>query len=280
MAYEFKFPDVGEGIHEGKIVRWLVKEGDTVKADQSIAEVETDKAVVEIPSPKSGKILKITHKEGDVIKVGEILATIDDGGASEPAPKAAPAEEKRESTGVVGSLEPTAAGVMKAPSISSSGAVFGGGSGADLMKKPQYKGAVPPPTIVPGPTMEALAKKMEEEDKNKTFIPAPASGGLNVVKAGIKAVKKYDMFGYVDRAPYDSVRKVVGDHMVKSMFTIPHVTHTDMADVTALWKIREKEKVKAEKNGIKLTFMPFFMKAIIAGLIKHPYLNATLDEAA
>jgi pyruvate dehydrogenase E2 component (dihydrolipoamide acetyltransferase) len=79
MAYEFRFPDVGEGITEGTIVKWKVKEGDSVKADQIIAEIETDKAVVEIPCPKTGKIAKISHKEGDVIKVEEILAVIDDG---------------------------------------------------------------------------------------------------------------------------------------------------------------------------------------------------------
>lgn len=100
------------------------------------------------------------------------------------------------------------------------------------------------------------------------------------MKAGLKAVKKYDMFGYIDRLPYDGVRKAVGDHMVKSMFTIPHVTHTDLADVTELWDIREKQKKAAEKDGIKLTFLPFFIKAVIAALIKHPTVNSTLDEEA
>ena len=76
MAFEFKFPDVGEGITEGTIVKWKVKENDDVKADQILAEVETDKAVVEIPSPRKGAILKLYHKEGDVINVGEVLAVI------------------------------------------------------------------------------------------------------------------------------------------------------------------------------------------------------------
>ena len=116
---DFKFPDVGEGIHEGKIIKWLVKEGDQVKAYQALVEVETDKAVVEIPSPKNGKILRLYHKETETIKVGEILATIEETG------KSTSEMIKEESTGVVGSLEPTAIGIMKAPSLANSGAVFG-----------------------------------------------------------------------------------------------------------------------------------------------------------
>jgi pyruvate dehydrogenase E2 component (dihydrolipoamide acetyltransferase) len=252
MAFEFKFPDVGEGIHEGKIVKWLVKEGDEVKVDQALAEVETDKAVVEIPSPKAGKVLKISHEEGDTIKVGEVLATLDaeDG----PSEKEEPAkEEKKESTGVVGALEETAPGVMKAPGADQSGAVFEGESAA--------KGGAP--------------SKPKQEASTKATTP---TGGHGIVKKGFKQVKKFDFFGYIDRAPYDGIRKAVGDHMVKSVFTIPHVTHTDLADVTELWALREKEKKVAEKDGTKLTFLPFFVKAVIAGLMKHKQLNASLDE--
>lgn len=262
MAFDFQFPDVGEGIHEGKIVKWLVKEGDTVKMDQGLAEIETDKAVVEIPSPKAGKILKITHKEGEVIKVGEVLVSIDAAGGE--AAKAAAPGAHEESTGVVGALEATAAGVLKAPSFESSGAVFG--SGAVM--------SAPPPII----EEQKPAAKAEPVKAQPAATTAAATGGVGVVKSGLKAVKKYDLFGYVDRTKYDGVRKAIGDQMVKSMFTIPHVTHTDMADVTKLFKLREKEKVKAEKDGIKLTFLPFFIKAVIAGLKKHPYLNASLDE--
>ncbi len=114
MAYEFKFPDVGEGITEGEIVKWLVKEGEDVKEDQNIVQVETDKAVVELPSPKKGKMLKINFKEGENIKVGEVLCVI--GGAGdkvvvskkkeikkEPIKKSI--EKKKDSFGVVGELE-------------------------------------------------------------------------------------------------------------------------------------------------------------------------------
>ena len=91
-------------------------------------------------------------------------------------------------------------------------------------------------------------------------------------------VKKYDFYGYVDRIPLRGVRRSIAKAMVKSKYTAPHVTAMDEADVTELWKIREKEKKAAEKKGIKLTILPFIIKAVIAGLNEHPYLNATLDD--
>jgi pyruvate dehydrogenase E2 component (dihydrolipoamide acetyltransferase) len=305
MAFDFNFPDVGEGIHEGKIVKWHVKEGDTIKADDTLAEVETDKAVVEIPSPKAGKITKLYHKEGEVMKVGEVMATIEEvAGATpsvpanpvqtpaatitapttQPAPVAAqpastPTEEThQESTGVVGSLEETAPGVWKAPTLEMSGAVFG-----DVVMTPTTEPAPQPVAQVAAQTSQTPAPSAQPtttptQPQPTTAAPAPSTGGIGVVKAGIKAVKKYDLFGYVDRAKYEGIRKAIGDQMVKSKFTIPHVTHTDMADVTDLFQLRDKEKVAAEKDGIKLTFLPFFIKAVVAGLKKHPYLNASLNE--
>jgi pyruvate dehydrogenase E2 component (dihydrolipoamide acetyltransferase) len=94
----------------------------------------------------------------------------------------------------------------------------------------------------------------------------------------VKKVKKYDLYGYVDRIPLRGVRRSIAKAMVKSKFTAPHVTAMDEADVTELWQLREKEKKVAEKKGIKLTILPFIIKAVIAGLIEHPYLNATLDD--
>ena len=91
-------------------------------------------------------------------------------------------------------------------------------------------------------------------------------------------VKKYDLYGYVDRIPLRGVRRSIAKAMVKSKYTAPHVTTTDEADVTELWKMREKEKKAAEKKGIKLTILPFIIKSVIAGLTQHPYLNATLED--
>jgi pyruvate dehydrogenase E2 component (dihydrolipoamide acetyltransferase) len=312
MAFDFKFPDVGEGIHEGKIVKWLVKVGDDLKQDETIAEVETDKAVVEIPTPKAGKITQLYHKEGDVIKVGETMISLEEparaqktaapaaaattqtppaamAASLQPAP--APTEEpKRDSTAVVGSLEIDTGGIMKAPAFDQAGAVFGGAvftqpsipaaQSAQPAPTPAVQTPAPAATLAPPPAPVAQTLQ-PAQSAAPTSVSQPSqeiSSGVGAVKPGLKSVKKYDLFGYVDRVKYESIRKAVGDHMVKSMFTIPHVTHTDIADVDKLFKIREKEKIKAEKKGIKLTFMPFIIKATVAALKKHPYLNATLDE--
>jgi pyruvate dehydrogenase E2 component (dihydrolipoamide acetyltransferase) len=263
MAYEFKFPDVGEGIHEGKIVKWRVKEGDEISADDPVADVETDKAVVEIPTPVSGKVLGLNFKEGDTIKVGEIIMTIESTSAPEPSKKEAEAavEERSGGAGAVGSLEAASEGVLKAPTLSQSGAVFEKGA------KPALEKGAPTPTP-PQPTTST---------PQPSGAPQP-SGGLNVPKAGIKAVKKYDLFGYIDRIAYSGTRRAVGEHMMQSVTKIPHVTHTDNADVTELWDLRKKEKEAAEKKGIKLTFLPYIIKAVIEGLKEHPTLNAELNE--
>jgi pyruvate dehydrogenase E2 component (dihydrolipoamide acetyltransferase) len=299
MAFDFKFPDVGEGIHEGKIVKWLVKEGDEVKADQAIAEVETDKAVVEIPAPAAGKVSKLYHKEGEVMKVGEVMVTFEG-----DAPAAAAATEQ----GVVGSLEATATGVMKAPT--SGGAVFGGApaggvpggspfggaavfSSGAVFTSGQAQGAQPaqqqPQPVPQQQAAQPGAAPMQQPATQTqpgpvaqpaTSQPSAAGGGsmAGVIKSGIKAVKKYDLFGYIDRAPYDGVRKAVGDHMVKSVQSAPHVTHMDTADVTELWAKREAAKKEAEKQGIKLTFLAYILQALCEALKKHPFLNAMLDE--
>lgn len=300
MAFEFKFPDVGEGIHEGKLIKWLVKEGDDVKTDQALAEVETDKAVVEIPAPQAGRIVKLHYAEGTVMKVGETMVTFDGdaSAASAGTPASGSAQggaSVSEGQGVVGSLEPTAAGVMKAPTMG--GAVFGG---APVMGNQQSTpagnpfgqggavfGGAPVATTPQASVQQSATTPAVTTAPQSGAAPQPAATQANtagggsmagVIKSGIKAVKKYDLFGYIDRAPYDGVRKAVGDHMVKSVSTAPHVTHMDTADVTALWATREAAKADAEKQGIKLTFLSYIIQALCEALKMHPFLNAMLDE--
>jgi pyruvate dehydrogenase E2 component (dihydrolipoamide acetyltransferase) len=211
MAFEFKFPDIGEGLTEGEIVRWLVKEGDEITEGQPLVEVETDKALAEIPSPKTGVVLKILAREKEIVKVGQVIVVFGEKGEALTAPPPQP-----KSVGVVGEK--------------------------DVRRVAEGK------------------EKPVEEVKKPT------------------KVKKYDLYGYVERIPLKGVRRSIAKAMVKSMYTAPHVTAMDEADVTALWKIREKEKKAAEKKGTKLTILPFIIKGVIAGLSEHPYLNASLDD--
>jgi pyruvate dehydrogenase E2 component (dihydrolipoamide acetyltransferase) len=265
MPFEFRFPDIGEGLTEGEIVRWLVKEGDEVKEGQPLVEVETDKALAEIPSPRTGVILKILAQEKEIVKVGQVIVVIGEKG------EAAVAAASRPSVGVVGELE-------EAPEEVSSPA-----SKPEPVKPPFVS-----PHVLATPAVRALAKELGVAiDQVKGSGPEgrvlekdvrQATGGKEKAAEAPRKVRKYDLYGYVDRIPLRGVRRSIAKAMVKSMYTAPHVTTMDEADVTPLWKIREKEKKAAEKKGIKLTILPFIVKAVVAGLKEHPYLNASLND--
>ena len=226
MKYEFRFPDVGEGIQEGTIVKWNVKKGDKVKADQTLGDIETDKAVVEIPSPKTGKVIKLHVKQGGIIKVGEVMVTFELSGKEKE-------RAKKDAGTVIGFL--------------------------DEEKK------------------EEIKEKIHIERKGQG-LKAKRSIVQEKSTEGVKITKKYDMFGYVDRIPYTGIKKTIGEHMVESAFTAPQVTHFSSADVTELVKIREKEKENAKKKKVKLTYLPFIVKSLIAALEKHPTLRASLED--
>lgn len=269
MAFEFKFPDIGEGLTEGEIVRWLVKEGDEIKEGQPLVEVETDKALAEIPSPKTGVILKIMAKEKEIVKVGQVIVVIGEKGEALAAPPPRP-----KSVGVVGELEEAPEEI---PAVAA--------------KAEPAKPALVSEHVQATPAVRALARE-SGVDINKVQGTGP--GGRVLEKdvrqfaeakekpvepeKKIAKVKKYDLYGYVDRIPLRGVRRSIAKAMVKSKYTAPHVSAMDEADVTELWKIREKEKKAAEKKGIKLTILPFIIKAVLAGLSEHPYLNASLDD--
>ncbi len=266
MPFEFKFPDIGEGLTEGEIVRWLVKEGDEVKEGDPLVEVETDKALAEIPSPKTGVILKILAREREIVKVGQVIVIIGEKGeVFEPQP------QKPKSVGVVGELEEAPEEI---PSIQTE-------------VKPSFLRE----HVLATPAVRALAKELGV-DINRVKGTGPEGRVLEKdvrlfaetkekpldQEIKISKVKKYDLYGYVEHVPLRGIRRSIAKAMVRSKYTAPHVTTIDEADVTELWVIREKEKKVAEKKGIKLTILPFIVKAVVAGLIEHPYLNATLDD--
>ena len=270
MSFEFKFPDIGEGLTEGEIVRWLVKEGDEIKEGQPLVEVETDKALAEIPSPRTGVILKILAKEKEIVKVGRVIVVIGEKGETLAAPPPKP-----KSVGVVGELEEAP---EEAPAVTRAEGV---------------KPTLVSPHAMATPAVRALAKELGIDiDKVKGTGPEGRVLEKDIRQAtevkeraveekpieAPKKVRKYDLYGYVDRIPLRGVRRSIAKAMVKSKYTAPHVTTMDEADVTELWKIREKEKKAAEKKGIRLTILPFIIKAVLAGLKEHPYLNATLDD--
>jgi pyruvate dehydrogenase E2 component (dihydrolipoamide acetyltransferase) len=254
MVIEFKFPDVGEGITEGEIVKWEVKEGDKVSEHQTIAKVETDKAIVEIPSPKSGTILKIHHKEGDTVKVGETLITIGEKGETieRPEIKAPPS-----STSVVGVLE-------EAPSIPTKSGVLATPATRRLAKELGIDISEVVGTGLEGRITEEDVRRFAEKKGKKP--------------EGFIRKKQYDLYGYYDAVPMKGVRRSTAKRMIESVKTAPHVTHMDEADATELVKMREKQKDSAQKKNIHLTYLPFVIKAVVAALKQYPYVNSSVDD--
>ncbi len=256
MAKQFRFPDVGEGITEGEIVRWLVKEGDTVKADDPIAEIETDKAIVEMPSPYAGVVLKLHFKEKDVVKVGDVLITIGEKGEALPE-----------------------AGMAAAPSPGVARPAAGPGPAV-----------APPGEIAATPRVRKMAQdlgvdlasvrgtgpqgRITEDDVRAAQGP----GAGEQPKIAVKVKAKYDFYGEVERLPLRGVRRATAKRMRQSISTAAHVTHFDEADATTLATVLERFKPEADKRKVKLTYLAFLVKAVLAALKAHPMLNSTLDD--
>jgi len=273
MAFTFNFPDVGEGIHEGRVVEWLVAEGDVVGEDQPLLKVETDKAVVELPSPKAGTVLRLHVAADATIHVGDPLVTIGD--PDETAPNLAAPEPARAGSGpksetpAVTAAEDTGAPAARPIATPRTramarklgvdlGRVAGTGPGGRITDEDIERAASPRPPV-PTPTHAA----------------APAAAAVPEPSSGTEMTDE----GEVERIPISYLRKVIADSMRKSKQTSAHVTHVDEADVTEL--VAHHSSVKAvieEKDGIKLTLLPFFIKAIVTMLKRYPLFNATVDE--
>ncbi len=271
MAREFKFPDIGEGITEGEIVRWLVKEGDQVQEDQTLAEMETDKAVVEVPSPYSGIILKRHFKEKDLVKVGEVLVTIGQEGEelSPPLPAEAAGGEPK-------ARETTEAAEERAPAV----------VGQIREERAEIR------EILATPRLRRLALELgvdlhrvrgsgpegriTEEDVRRASDAATAPARDK--KPPVKVKSKYDFYGTLERIPMRGVRRATARKMAESVSKAAHVTHFDEVDVTRLSELKQRQQQKATSLGIKLTFLPYVVKAVVEALKKHPMLNAALDD--
>ncbi|MEW6722441.1 MAG: dihydrolipoamide acetyltransferase family protein [Candidatus Micrarchaeota archaeon] len=287
MATEFRFPDVGEGIHEGTIVKWHFKEGDAVKADQTIVEVETDKAVVELPSPANGTILKIYFDVGKVVKVGELLVAIGQPGEQPPVsgiqqpappavqpPKPAPQEPKPETAIPAPAPQPQMAGpghAMATPATRKLarelgvdiGTVAGTGPGGRITEEDVRKAAGAAPQPASG--VQQPATGIPQAQQPAPSVPSMA-GPRVTVEEGDSVV------------PLTHLRKVIAEKMLYSKTHIPHACGMDYCDVTKLSDLRAKEKKNFEPKGVKLTFLPFIVKAVAIALKEMPMFNAHFDD--
>ncbi|WP_247730571.1 2-oxo acid dehydrogenase subunit E2 [Halovivax limisalsi] len=383
MALEFTLPDVGEGVAEGELVSWLVEPGDTVSEDQPVAEVETDKALVEVPSPTDGTVRELHWEEGDVVPVGDLFITYNvegepvdestDAGAESDAgtaqsdasgqadaagdPGATGAEETGEvetpsgrvfappsvrrlarelgvdletveGTGPSGRLteadvraaaesgadegdEPTDGATTAEAARTDAGRDSGADAAATADVAAGDEGAAT--AMQSAHTRGEAAAQVESADRDRT-LAAPATRklaeeegvDLNAVptdeeRDGEPFVTPEAVMEYAEaqrqaqeadaaavaagetgprerREPFKGVRKTIADAMVESKFSAPHVTHHDEVDVTKLVETRERLKPIAEERGIRLTYMPFIMKAVVAALQEYPEMNAVIDE--
>ena len=281
MAFEFKLPDLGEGLTEGEIVKWLVKVGDSIEEGRAFVQLETDKAVVEIPSPRKGIVLKLGAAEGSTVQVGQVLIVIGEPGEKlEAPPKPVKKPEKEEarprpSVGIVGELEEAEEEIEeKAPPKPAPAPPM---ERAEILAVPMVrklaadlkidlrmiKGSGPQGRI----TKEDVLKEAKEKRPPEKEAPPKE----------IKELRK-DAYGSVERIPLRGMRKTIALSMAKSKSTIPHAAGIDEADVTQLLGLRAKAKERAAQRKIHLTILPFVIKAVVAALEEHPYLNASLDD--
>jgi pyruvate dehydrogenase E2 component (dihydrolipoamide acetyltransferase) len=271
MAFSFILPDLGEGITEAEIRKWLVKQGDVVEEHQPVVEIETDKAVVEVPSPKGGTILKIAREEGETIKVGEILLMIGEAGEKVETPQA-PVEmpktkERPKSVSVVGEL-PEEEEAVKPPSTVSPKPAPG-----PTVQVEKHGAAV-----LAAPAVRALAKEMGVSlEKVKGSGPGGSITSEDVQKAMKQPAKAEEEIS-VERITIRGVRKSIAKNLVFAQKTTASVTEMDEADVTDLWNLLAREKKKLDEEGIHITFMPFIMKAVQHTLMEFSTFNASVDE--
>lgn len=300
---DVKFPDVGEGITEGTLVKWLVKEGDEIKADQAVAEIETDKAIVEIPSPKAGKVAKLYGKEGDVIKVGSTLASLALPGEEVKPPEAKPPEAKPPGVKPLEvkppEMRPTEEVKPAEPSREIKPSEIKPSEEIKLPKPPEEGKKPEKPKEMPGrvlatPSTRRLARELgvdiskvegtgpggrvTDEDVRRFSEAKPEARPEVKPPEAAPSEAAPEIKAMEERIAIKSIRKTIGERMVQSKFTAPHVTSMDEADVTELVKLREKEKKAAEEKGIKLTYLAFVVKAVTVALKQHPYLNASIDS--
>jgi pyruvate dehydrogenase E2 component (dihydrolipoamide acetyltransferase) len=276
MAFEFKLPDIGEGIHEGEIVSWMVKEGDEVKEDDILCEVQNDKAVVEIPSPVEGTVKKIFVQEGEVAIVGDTLISFDAEGYEDAGNDASEEPAKEE----VKEEAPTAEAVVK--------------TSVTEVEVDESKRVIAMPSVRKYARENNVnIKQVSGSGKNgrvtKEDVDSFLNGGQTVAQAETvtenqaeaPAVKAPVLEGNFPetREKMSPIRKVIAKAMVNSKTKAPHVTLMDEVDVTALVAHRKKFKQVALDKGIKLTYLPYVAKALVSALKQYPILNASIDDA-
>ena len=295
--FEFKLPDLGEGIAEGEILKWYVEEGQPIVEDEPLMDVETDKAAVTIPSPRGGKIAAYKGKVGDIVNVGDVVVVIDDGtGEVEAVEEAAAsktfaAPDTPEPAAVPEAVAPAAVPGVRRPVPAAPATrrlarelkvdinlVTATGPGGRVTPEDVHRFAdhgLAPSASSAEATGHVAAKKVQGDT---AFAEFAAHASATIPFLEIEPMPDFSNDGPVEIEALRSIRRKVARKMVTSMSLVPHVAHMDDADVTELdkFRLREKER-RAGGAGGKLTLLAFVIKAITAGLKAAPAFNASLD---
>ncbi len=258
-VFEFLLPDIGEGTAEGEIVKWYIKEGDLISEDQPMVEVMTDKATVVIPSPKNGRVIRLFGPVGTVIEVHKPLVSLEVSSTGKNPVKPVPPATKGKQDEKPAGMPPQQIQVLATPGTRK----LARNLGIDI-------------AIVQGTGKNG--RITDEDVRSVRTVPGPVKKQSQVTSVSVPEKETRPV--PQEEIPFTGIRKRIADKMVQSVYTAPHFTYMDEVDVTALVEMRDKLKPAAEKEGIKLTYMPFILKALVEALKRNPVCNATLDEPA
>jgi len=283
--YDFKFADIGEGIHEGKILKWFFKVGDKVKEGETLVVVETDKVNAELPSPVDGFITKIGAQVGETIHVGETIVVINDGGdapkVEEKEEKKAPISESKSAPGVIGEIEvsetvmassneketktsETTSKVLATPVARQ----LAKDLGVDILK---VKGS--------GENGRVMKEDIQKMASSSQSSQAPVNQSTPASQVQVQAPKvTVTATGDVEYVPITKLRKAIVRSMTLAKQIIPHTVLMDEVIVDKLVVLRDQVKAQAAAQDIKLTYMAFIMKAAVLALKKYPMFNASFDQ--
>ncbi|HET9035795.1 MAG TPA: dihydrolipoamide acetyltransferase family protein, partial [Myxococcaceae bacterium] len=260
-TFEFKLPDLGEGVVEGEIVKWLVKPGDTVEEDQGVVELMTDKATVTVPAPRAGKVISVHGKEGEIAKVHHPLLTLEVSGAAPAA--SAPAHAVSAAPAAATAAAPAARAVESTAKVLATPVTrrMAREHGIDLA---EISGTGPQGRVLKADVQAALdLGRAEPAPPRAKLVPLPSAGADQ-------------------RIPIRGLRRKIAEKMVRSKFTAPHSLFVEEVDVTELVALRKRLNASLAASGdtLKVSFLPFVCKALVPVFRKYPTLNANFDDAA
>ncbi len=276
MTRTFVLPDLGEGLVEAEIRAVLVHEGDVVKEDSPLLEVETDKAQVEIPSPFAGRVEKIHVQPGQTVKVGQPLVSFADGGGAPAPARSAPAAAGAAAPAAQPAMAPRGAGgpAAAAPSTRRLARELGvdlqtvrGTGAAGRITDDDVRASAGKPAAAPASPARAVA-------------PAGPAKPLAFVGLEPPPLAKFEQWGPVERQPLSHLRRTIAERMTLSAALVPHVSHFDKADITDLNAIVTRSFEAAKERQVTLTLTSFILKAAALALGEHPQFNASLDAGA